>query len=240
MSFGYRHRKEILIAIIFFITCGSAISYYYFKNHDKLQEAEPKETSSAIVSKKSSNDKSSKNAKKEETIYKVDIKGEINNPGIYSLNMGERVIDVINKAGGLTENADTTVINLSKKITDEMVIIIFSKQEVADFKTTTQIMNQVIDKCNQKDDNALTNDACIDKSSSGYEENKTNEQTLLNINSATATDLQTLPGIGETKALNIIKYRTEKGPFTDIEEIKNVEGIGDSLFAQIKTYITIE
>ena len=71
--------------------------------------------------------------------YKVDIKGEILTPGIYTLKSNSRVIDVIEMSGGLTENADTSVINLSKKITDEMVIIIYSKSEVKDFEKTKEI-----------------------------------------------------------------------------------------------------
>ena len=94
-------------------------------------------------------------------MYKVDIKGEINVPGIYSLEVNSRVIDVIEKAGGLTENADTSVINLSKKITDEMVIIIYSKEQVSDFKKTKEIEKQIDNKCHQVDEDALINDACI-------------------------------------------------------------------------------
>ena len=77
-----------------------------------------------------------KKADKNDDMYKVDIKGQVVNPGIYSLSINSRVIDVIEKAGGLTENADTTVINLSKKISDEMVIIIYSYEEVKEFGKT--------------------------------------------------------------------------------------------------------
>ncbi len=161
----------------------------------------------------------------------MDIKGEVNNPGIYSLNEGSRVIDVIEKSGGLTDKADTSVINLSKKIIDEMVIIIYSKNEVKDFKKTKELEKQVLDKCVQKDETSLKNDACI--------ENSIKDQTTkININTATLEELMTLTGIGESKAKSIIKYR-EQTPFKSIEDLLNVTGIGDNLFAQIKENITV-
>lgn len=152
-------------------------------------------------------------------------------PGIYTLNSNNRVIDVIEKAGGLTENANTTVINLSKKITDEMVIIIYSNQEVKDFEKTKETEKIVQEKCIQKDENALKNDACI-KDTIEPTNNK------ININTATLEELQTLPGIGESKAKDIIAYR-ENNKFNSIEDIKKVSGIGEGLFAKIKENITI-
>lgn len=176
------------------------------------------------------NEKSS-SQKYEKITYKVDIKGEIVNPGIYSLEEGSRVIDVINMAGGLTENANTTIINLSKKITDEMVIIIYSNDQVNDFAKTKEIEEQILDKCN---DGEIRNDACIET-----EEEEEPTTKPISINTATKEELMNLPGIGEAKALDIIKYREENGPFQNIEDIKNVSGIGDSLFAKIKENITL-
>ena len=164
-------------------------------------------------------------------IYKVDIKGEINNPGIYSLEKDKRVIDVIDQAGGLTENADTSVINLSKKISDEMVIIIYSREEVSNFIETKQTEQVREEKCIQKDENALINNACISQT-----EIITGK---VSINTATLEQLQTLPGIGEAKAKDIITYREQNGPFENIEDIMKVSGIGESLFAQIKENITL-
>lgn len=171
-----------------------------------------------------------KKEKVEKEMYKVDIKGEVLTPGIYSLDSNKRVIDVIEMAGGLTENADTSVINLSKKIKDEMVIIIYSKSEVKEFEKTKEKESQVQEKCIQKDENSLKNDACISTDS------KTNGK--VSINTGTKEELMTLSGIGESKAQDIIKYREENGPFKNIEDIKNVSGIGESLFAKIKENIT--
>lgn len=236
MSFGYRHKKEILICIIVIIllSCGGV----YFYNFNLNNKKEKKDTEDNLIVKKKNSNKENKEDNNSETLYKVDIKGEINSPGIYALNQNQRVIDVINSAGGLTENADTTVINLSKKIKDEMVIIIYSKEEVADFKKTTEDLNQVLDKCYQKDETSLKNDACIEKEDTSSQKNTLNEK--VNLNTATTEELKQLPGIGDAKAQSIIKYREEHQKFSSIEEIKQVDGIGDSLYAQIEALITIE
>lgn len=144
-----------------------------------------------------------------------------------------RVIDVIELAGGLTNNADTSVINLSKKLKDEMVIIIYSKYQVKNFEATKEKEKVVEEKCIRENENALKNDACINDNNS----KDTNTQSKININTASLEELQTLPGVGESKAKSIIEYR-EKQKFKTIEDIKNVTGIGDSLFAKIKENIT--
>lgn len=154
----------------------------------------------------------------------------MNIPGIYSLPSSSRVIDVIEKAGGLTDQANTTVINLSKKISDEMVIIIYSHEQVNNFTKTKEAEQLLQQNCVQPDENALRNDACITE--------ETTSSTKISINTASKELLQTLPGIGEAKANDIITYREQNGPFTTIEDIKNVSGIGDSLFAEIKDHIT--
>ena len=115
-----------------------------------------------------------------------------------------------------------------------MVIIIYSKQEVKDFKKTKEQEKQVIDKCIQKDETSLKNNACIEENP-----NKNIDQnSKININTASLEELMTLPGIGESKAKSIIKYR-DNTPFKTIDDLKNIQGIGDNLFAQIKENITV-
>ncbi len=199
------------------------LTIFLFKNKPKTKKKE--EPSIKEITKK-------KEVKEEEE-YKVDIKGEVNHPGIYSMKSGSRVMDVIETAGGLTENANTEVINLSKKITDEMVIIIYSNIEVINFARTKEIEERVQNNCIQSDENALKNDACINSETSS---NK--PQGKININTATKEELMTLTGIGESKANNIIKYRNEH-QFKSIEELKEISGIGESIFAKIKENITV-
>lgn len=224
MTFHYRYRKQIILGISLVIVLATTISsviYFYEPKKEKKIE-------------KVAVEKIKKETKKEDTekLYMVDIKGEVISPGIYELPSTSRVIDVINKAGGLTDIADTSVINLSKKIEDEMVIIIYSEYEVNNWLKTKQEEEYLQEKCQNSEESKIENDACI--SDNAIE----NNETLININTATKEELMTLSGIGETKALAIISYR-EKTPFTSIEDIKNVSGIGDSTYNEIKDYITV-
>lgn len=172
---------------------------------------------------------------------KIDIKGEVNNPGVYELNEGDRVIDAINISGGLTNKADTTLINQSKNITDEMVIIIYNKDKIAELKTekvkTETIVKYIEKECICPD---IINDACIkdyEDETPKESDDKTSEK--ISINTASLEQLITIPGIGNTKAQSIIEYRENNGLFKSIEEIMNIKGIGESTFEKLKNYITI-
>jgi len=163
------------------------------------------------------------------TIF-VDIKGAVNNPGVYELNSDSRVIDLINEAGGLKENADTTILNLSKKLKDESYVIIYTLDETMKYKneiiSPTKIVKEIEERIICPDEN---NEACIN-----YKKNN----TLIDINTASKEELMTIPGIGESKANSIIEYR-KNNSFNSVEDIKNVDGIGDSLYEKIKEYISI-
>ncbi len=167
--------------------------------------------------------------------YYIDIKGFVKKPGVYEVTADNIVNDCIKLAGGLLKNADTTTINLSKKVSSEMVIYIPKKEEV--IKTTT---NTTVTK-----DQEIPNDAVVSDNnkfnSSISKDNNTQipNRTLVNINTATIQELTTLNGIGDAKAQDIIDYRTLNGNFKTIEDIKNVSGIGEALYAKIKDYITV-
>lgn len=173
---------------------------------------------------------------KEESIikYNIDIKGAVKKPGVYQVDSNLTVNDVIKIAGGLTTSADTSLINLAKKITDEMVIIIYTKEEVKNSNLVNTVIKVVEKECVCPN---IENDGCLNTE---IKDNITNKEdsSIININTATKEELQTITGIGEAKANNIIKYRETNGNFKTIEDIKNVEGIGDSLYETIKIYIT--
>ena len=151
----------------------------------------------------------------------IDIKGEVVYPGVYEIDNNTRIIDAINMAGGLTLDADTSGINLSSKIRDEDVIIIYSNNKDSEYYKDKKIDN--------KNDNFSVED--------GGNNNK-DEIVLIDINTATSEELCSLPGIGEVKAKKIIEYR-KKSRFNTIEDIMNVSSIGEKLFESIKAYIKV-
>ena len=171
----------------------------------------------------------------------VDIKGEVMSPGLYALSCDSRVQNVIDLAGGITDKADTSVINLSKKVMDEMVVIIYSKEQVADFVTTKKEEQKKQEACQNQIE--AKNDACISnenlKDQSTDVIGDTPIKSLVSLNTASKEELMTLYGIGASIAERIILYRQENGNFQTIEELKNVKGIGDKVFEKIKNSITV-
>lgn len=231
MTFKYRYRKQILIGVVtIFILSITSIGIY------KFYSAKPrKEEKEVLVTKKSEKtSENKKNVSKEELKeIMVDIKGYVNQPGIYKLKEDSRVIDAINMAGGVTNMADTSVLNLSKKLKDEMVIIVYSYEQVANFKLIKEEESIVEEQC-KVGINDIENDACIEQ-----KQEEVNSNTKVSINTGTLEELMTLEGIGEAKAKSIIEYRETNGNFEKIEDILNVSGIGESLFDKIKENITL-
>ena len=158
-----------------------------------------------------------------ERVY-VDIKGCIKKPGVYKVDKTSIVNDVIKLAGGFTKNAYTKNINLSKHVSDEMVIYVFNKK---DFTTTTE-KNEV-----SFTTEVINYDNCITTT-----KKTTTKSDIVNINTASKEELMGISGIGASKADLIIAYRLEH-KFSKIEDIMNVSGIGESLFEKIKKYITV-
>ena len=180
-----------------------------------------------------------KEEKQDEKMIAVDVKGAVLNPGVYEFSKGT-VLDAITKAGGLLENADTNYLNLSKKLKDEMVILIYTKEEIADFENGNQLQLP-IETCvcpEIKNDGFLKDEDVV--TNRKEEESVTVEEGphVISILTATKEEWMLLPGIGETKANAIIEYRNTNG-FQSIEDLKNVKGIGDSTFEKIKEYLTM-
>ena len=174
----------------------------------------------------------------------VEVKGAVNHPGVFEVNENNIINDVIALAGGLKNNAYTDNINLSKKVSDELVVYVFTKEEYkknsSSNNTHTNTSSTSSSKESYQIDEATKNNISIITSSNSDE--ATSQDTtskLININTASAQELTSLPGIGETKANNIVSYRTENGYFKTIEDLKNVCGIGDATFEKLKDYITV-
>jgi len=174
------------------------------------------------------------------TQFFVEIKGAVKKPGVYEVTEENRINDIVNLAGGFTKKAYTKNINLSRKVSDELVIYVFTENE---YKKAVKTEQEVCE-CASYDISNCTNNSVSeiissDKDSSFTGEEISNANSLININKATKEELMNLSGIGEGKAVSIIEYRNSNGVFKSVEEIKNVSGIGDALFDKIKNNITV-
>lgn len=224
--------KYIIVCIVIITLLG--ISYLFYYNSNKEVKEEP------IILKKKEDTKEKEETKIENKKYiYVDIKGAVSNPNVYMIEEGKRVIDAINIAGGILENADTSILNLSKKLNDEMCIIIYTIEEIDQYRKqgleTKEITKKLEEDLLQVND---YNDAQIKENKTVTSSNNSANEKI-SINNATKEELLTLNGIGESKADAIIKYREENGKFKTIEDIKNISGIGDALFEKIKNNITV-
>ena len=204
-----RKRIKIIVVLVSVLVIGVigvvGVNYYNSEEHDDTRDnpiafASIEETTTADVKH-----------------FYVDIKGSVNNPGVYFVSDGMIVNDVIELAGGLKKNAYTDNINLSLKLKNEMVIYVSNKSEMT--PTTKTVLN---------DAKVVEESKMVDSTVKG----------LVNINTASIDELLTVSGIGKSKAEAIVAYRA-KEKFKTIEDIKNVSGIGDALFEQIKNSITV-
>ena len=226
-------RKNIM-KITFFVVFIFIISIVIIKNNLKNNEVYASSDNEILYT---NNVVLEENQEKEEKLYFVYIKGQVLNPGVYKVYENTRVIDVINMAGGLLDNSDTSKINLAKKVKDEMVIIIYSKEEIKKNEIKEVKIDYSFNDALINDKDVLTNDNKISNSNTSNS-NISKENKLVNINTCTKEELLTLSGIGESKANAIISYREENGGFKTIEDLLNVSGIGNSIYEKIKNYIT--
>ena len=155
------------------------------------------------------------NNEKEQEMITVHITGEVNYPGVVVLKRGDRVVDAIEAAGGEKPEADLNKLNLAYVLNDGEKIYVPNKNE------NSENIEYITSKISE-----ITSDA------------NSRATTKININSATEQELIELPGIGEATAKKIISYRQENGKFKNIEELKNVPGIGNSKFENIKELIS--
>ncbi|MGL4912791.1 MAG: helix-hairpin-helix domain-containing protein [Romboutsia sp.] len=160
---------------------------------------------------KKTENKNIESLKKSITIF---ISGQVNEPGVVTIESDKRLADAVDLLGGFTDEADLNKINLAMKIEDEKHYIIPK-------------LGEDLDESNGGE-SLTTNDTSLQT-----------ENNKVNINTATLNELDILPGVGEATATKIINYRDENGKFNAIEEIKNVNGIGDKKYENIKDMISI-
>ncbi|HVF07339.1 MAG TPA: ComEA family DNA-binding protein [Actinomycetota bacterium] len=143
----------------------------------------------------------------------VDVTGWVHEPGVYEFSTGDRVIDAVERAGGARSGADLTVLNLAAPLTDGTQVVV-PKQGAG-------------------------GPAAIAPGATGTGGTGTPGTTVVNVNTASATELETLSGIGEVLAAAIVDYRTENGPFASVDDLESVSGIGPSTLEELRDQVTI-
>lgn len=202
------NKNKLVIGLIVIVLIFSAIVYVVSNNNEESYEG---------IYLNSQELEEVANVEEIEKI-KIHIIGEINNPGIYELDIGSRIQDAIISAGGTNINADLDKVNLAYELEDGQKIkipSIFDEQ-------TAYIYND-------SGENVLVQD-----------ENSSQISKKVNINKATETELQEINGVGPSLAQKIITYRNENGKFKSIEDLKNVSGIGEKKYEIIKEYVSIK
>lgn len=168
----------------------------------------------AAVSRDSSTEKEVKEEKEEpleQDLITVDVKGAVKSPGIYDLPVGSRVNDAVQKAGGLTEQADSKALNLAQKVSDEALVYVPTKGE-----------------------EAASQQAGPGTASSTSKEKK------VNLNKASLEELKQVKGLGGKRAQDIIDHREANGKFKSVDELKKVSGIGAKTIEKLKYYVTVD
>ena len=173
------------------------------------------QTEVAAVSKDSSSEKEVKKEEKEESpeqdLITVDVKGAVKSPGIYDLPLGSRVHDAVQKAGGLTEEADSKSLNLAQKVSDEALVYVPTKGE----------------------------EAASQQVASGTTPS-TSKEKKVNLNKASLEELKQVKGLGGKRAQDIIDHREANGKFKSVDELKKVSGIGAKTIEKLKDYVTVD
>jgi competence protein ComEA len=206
----YEHKVYVIITVII---AFAAIFYFLEESKSSVSDVEN------IVPQEIKEEKDIPQAQEEiqePEMIMVDVKGQVTMPGVYSSSQGERVIDVIHRAGGLTENADESQVNFAEHVQDAMVIYIPAKGE---------------------EGVTVPAGTTVNPSNTG---GTSGNQAKINLNKADETQLQNLPGIGPSKAAAIIEYRETSGLFKNVEDLKDISGIGDKTFEKLKDLITVQ
>lgn len=212
--------KKTIIFISIIIVCVIGTYYLFIKEKGYIGNDSNLIISNGIEKEAKENDTKDIEEKNKIVVY---IAGAIKNEGVYELEENSRITDIIEKAGGLTDDANINNINLAYILQDGVKVYIPKDNDKNEIKDETNIY---VSK-----ENGESN---IDNGTSVETKN-----SKININTATQTELETLPGIGPSTATKIINYRKENGKFNSIEELKKVSGIGDSKYNKIKEMIRI-
>jgi len=212
-----KQKNNILIIIGIIVLVGI---YWFFNIYTNTQDITTQDNMLEVVENTTKED----NEEREEDIIIVHITGGVNNPGIVELKENCRIEDAIEAAGGLTEDSDIKDVNLAYMLEDGIKIRIPMIDDDYD--------------ASGKEESYITEDS--GKNVILEDNSESSSNSIVNINKATQTELETLPGIGPSLATKIIEYRESNGKFSKKEDIKNVTGIGDSKYANMEDFITVK
>ncbi|MBA4535898.1 helix-hairpin-helix domain-containing protein [Bacillus aquiflavi] len=199
------------MGVLFCVFC--VISFYsfdYFRDQSTTQQQDDWLLQEQQTAEKKEAEKNEAGELNNQVLM-IDLKGAVQKPGVYTAIASERVIDLVDRAGGLTDEADEKQINFAMHVEDEMVIYIPTKAEEGHVDFSTNITT-----------------------AGGSDGGK------VNINKGSQEELETLPGIGPSKASAIIEYREKNGPFKAIEDLMSISGIGEKTFEKLKAEITVK
>ena len=214
--------KAVVVAMLVVIAMASGLAMASFGGESGDVSFERAEGSGSSVepgsgggSRERGSDESSHKASAESEVY-VDVDGAVASPGVYRLKEGARVSQAIDAAGGLTVEADVTGLNRASKVADGQKIYVPKVGE-----------RQAVTAGGGADGGAVVTSGANDAAG------------LVNINTASAAELQTLSGIGPSMAQSIIDERTKNGPFASVDDLMRVSGIGEKKLAKIKDCICV-
>ena len=232
MMYEFNKKQKIIIAMIGSMLIIAILYYIYTKEENENVISTEDNVIENVVA---DAEESEETTKEEINKIIVHVSGAVNKEGIVELEENSRIADAISQAEGLKENADTKNINLAFKLEDGMKIYIPTIEE-----------SQKANEQNQKENVIDETSKYVTSSGGVIQEQQTNKNVdvkkseKININTATQTELETLPGIGPSTSLKIVNYREENGKFKSIEEIKEVSGIGDAKYENIKDLICVK
>lgn len=222
------NQKQKIIAILVIAIVIIVIAYYYINSTKDVYT----DMATGNIMEETIEESEDTNETSKKQIIKIHVTGAVKTNGVVEIEKDGRVNDAIEAAGGITEDADLSDINLAYKIEDGQKIYIPSIDDKEE-KTQTQEQDQTQEQGFSRQKQEVT--FIIPGNNNEEEQNS----SKININKATFTELITLPGIGEATAVKILEYRKTNGNFQNIEQIKNVSGIGEAKFNVIKEYITV-
>ena len=209
-----QYKLALVIALIGVVIAGFMMLQREQKQENNIQQLmEQTSYSSSSTTEKSEQRSESDQGDKNEGMVTVDVKGAEKKPGVYQLKSRSRVHDALLKAGGMTDEADLKSINQAQKLVDEAVVYV------------AKVGENVVDVTTNTSASSATSQA---------------KSGLVNLNTATEADFQTISGIGQKRAQDIIAYREANGKFKSVDDLKNVTGIGAKTLEKLKEYVTVD